>query len=268
LQLTGNFTNFLPATANGLTSIGFPSIFPLSFRFLPSTNLHHCNDIRNSALAFNIVVTSLLFLVLRPRPIILYWCLVGIGFWHVSLFSQVRSNPPEIDAAFGTFLPALFVCYAFWRLAFSVTLHAFVRTPIEATVWYLAPYWAGVLLNVVFNKVPIDRLIASDLKQQPGAITALVIIIIVVFAMVANQIRIIRKTGCLVRYLGWYVLGGLVALVLSRLPGLQLTLHHYILSMVLIPGTALPTRLSAIYQGFLLGMFLNGGFSFVPLAAI
>ena len=28
--------------------------------------------------------------------------------------------------------------------------------------------------------------------------------------------------------------------------------------MALIPGTAFPTRLSAIYQGLLLGMFLNG----------
>ena len=35
-------------------------------------------------------------------------------------------------------------------------------------------------------------------------------------------------------------------------------LHHYIISMVLMPGTGFPTRLSAIYQGFLLSMFLNG----------
>jgi len=88
--------------------------------------------------------------------------------------------------------------------------------------------------------------------------TALVIIIIVVFVIFVNQIRVIRKTGWLPFYIGWYVLGGLVILVLSQLPGLQLRLHHYILAMILIPLTALPTRLSAIYQGFCLGLFLNG----------
>lgn len=176
----------------------------------------------------------------------------------MSLFSQVRSNPPALDQAFGTFLPTLFVAYAFWRLAFRFTLPTFSKAPFERAVWYLAPFWAGVLLNVTFNKIPIDRLTASDLKKRSGAITALVIIVVVVTVMAINQVRVIRKTGWLPHYLGWYVLGGLVTLVLSQLPGLQLRLHHYIIAMILMPATAFPTRLSAIYQGFLLGMFLNG----------
>jgi len=49
-----------------------------------------------------------------------------------------------------------------------------------------------------------------------------------------------------------------VTLVLALLPGLEFRLHHYIISLALFPGTGFPTRLSAIYQGFLLGMFLNG----------
>lgn len=76
--------------------------------------------------------------------------------------------------------------------------------------------------------------------------------------IVINQIRVIRKTGWLPYYAAWYIAGGLVALVLSQLPNLQLRLHHYILAMVFMPGTGFPTRASAVYQGFLLGMFLNG----------
>ena len=53
-------------------------------------------------------------------------------------------------------------------------------------------------------------------------------------------------------------MGGLVVLVISQLPGLQGRIHHYIIAIILMPGTEFPTRLSAIYQGFLLGMFLNG----------
>jgi hypothetical protein len=222
-----------------------------------TATLKRGSDLRQPALAFNVLVTCLLFLVLRPKPIVLFWCLVCIGFWHGSLFSEVRSDPPPLDQAFGTFLPALFVAYAFWRLAFRFTLPAFARAPIEATVWYLPPFWAGVLTNITFKKIPINRLLASDLKQ-PGAMTALAIILVIVTMIVINQARVIRKTGWLPYYLGWYALGGLIILVLSQLPDLWLRLHHYILAMIFMPGTAFPTRLSAIYQGFLLGSFLNG----------
>ena len=258
LALVGNFTDYLPSSANGLTSIGFPTTFPLSFRFLSSTPLHHCEDLRTPALAWNVLVTALIFLVLRPKPIVTFWCLVCIGFWHVALFSEPMGTPPPLDQAFGSFLPALFVCYAFWRLAFRFVLPAFRDAPIEASVWYLPTFWAGVLTNITMDKIPINRLVASDLQQQPGAITALIIIIIIVLVIVINQVRVIRKTGWLPHYLGWYVAGGLVTMVIALLPGLDFRLHHYIISMVLIPGTAFPTRLSAIYQGFLLGMFLNG----------
>ncbi|KAG1875604.1 hypothetical protein DFJ58DRAFT_873175 [Suillus subalutaceus] len=218
VNLVGNFTNYLPTTAFGLSSIGFPSVFPMSFRFSPSNVLTHCTDLRTPALAFNILITCLLFLVLRPRAIITWWCLVCIGFWHIALFSQPQSTPPPLDVAFGAFLPTLFVCYGFWRVA---------------------------------------QLTAADIKQQPGGVVALVIIVLILLVMVVNQMRVIRKTGWLPYYLVWYILGGLVTMVLTLASGLQFRLHHYIISMVLFPGVGFPTRLSAIYQGFLLGMFLN-----------
>ncbi|KAK0456655.1 hypothetical protein EV421DRAFT_1697809 [Armillaria borealis] len=259
LTLIGNYTNFLPTTGHGITSIGFATIFPLSFRFLDYTSLTHCVDYRNPALAFNILVTCLLFLILRPKPLVLYWCLVCIGFWHISLFSQPQSTPPDLSAAFGTFLPALFIAYVFWRLAFRFTLPLYAKAPVEYMVWYLGPYWVGVLSYITLEAaIPINRLTSSDLTKRSGAITALVVIVIIVVVLVLNQVRVIRKTGWLPYYAGWYVVGGLVVLVLALLPGLEIRVHHYIIAMVLIPGTAFPTRLSAIYQGLLLGLFLNG----------
>lgn len=258
VNLVGNFTNYLPTTAFGLSSIGFPSVFPVSFRFSPSNVLTHCTDLRTPALAFNICITCLLFLVLRPKAIVMWWCLVCIGFWHIALFSQPQATPPPLDVAFGAFLPTLFVCYGFWRVAVRFTLPLFANAPFEAMIWYLAPYWTGVLTNLTMDQIPIDRLTAADIKQQPGGVVALIIIVLILLVLVINQIRVIRKTGWLPYYLGWYILGGLVTLVLALLPGLQFRLHHYIISMALFPGIGFPTRLSAIYQGFLLGMFLNG----------
>lgn len=259
IDLPGDFSNFIGSTTNGLSSIGFPSIFPLSFRFIPNTSLKHCNDLRNPVLAFDAIITALLFLLLRPKPIILYWTLVCIGFWHVTLFSQPRSQPPVLSDGFGSFLPALFVAYAFWRLAFRFTLPTFVtQAPLEGTLLYLLPFWVGVLNNLTFDRIPIDRLLPSDIAKRPGGLVAVVIIVIVIIMLGVNQARVFRKTGWLPFYAGWYSAGGLVALVLAFLPGLQLRLHHYILGMVLMPLTAYPTRVSAICQALLLGLFLNG----------
>lgn len=259
LELVANFTDFIPFTAHGLRSIAFPSQFPISFRFAPSTPLTHCTDLRNPALAFNAILTFILFALLRPKPIVLFWSLVCIGFWHVTLFSQPRSNPPDLADAFGTFLPALFVAYAFWRLAFRFTLPTLLsRAPLESAILYLLPYWVTVLNNLTIDRIPISRLTPADIRAQPGGITSLIIIVIVLFFVVLNQIRIIARTGWLPYYLAWYIAGGLVAMVLALLPTLNLRVHHYFIAMVLMPGTAWPTRLNAIYQGFLLGLFLNG----------
>ena len=258
INLVGTFTDYLPTSAFGLSSVGFPSIFPMSFRLSPSEVLTHCADLRTPALAFNILVSCLLFLVLRPTAVVMWWCLVCIGFWHIALFSQPQATPPPLDVAFGAFLPTLFICYAFWRVAVRFTLPAFANAPFEAMILYLAPYWTGVLTNLTMDQIPIEQLTVTDINQQAGGVTALVIIVLILLVLVINQVRVIRKTGWLPYYLGWYVLGGLVALVLALLPGLQFRLHNYIISMVLFPGIGFPTRLSAIYQGFLLGMFLNG----------
>jgi hypothetical protein len=127
---------------------------------------------------------------------------------------------------------------------------------------YLGGFWVGILNNLTFDKLPLSRLTASDLTKRSGAITTLVVILAVVTVLAINQARIIRKTGWLPYYAGWYIAGGLVTLAFALLPGLSLRLHHYILPMIIIPSTAFPTRLSAIYQGLLLGLFLNGTAAF------
>lgn len=133
-----------------------------------------------------------------------------------------------------------------------------MKMPIEGMVWYLLPFWVGVLNNQTFDMLPLDRLVSSDITARPGALTTLIVLIVIVVVIVINQIRVIRKTGWLGHYLFWYVIGGLLVLVLSQLPGLSIRIHHYFIALVLLPGTAFPTRLSAIYQGLLLGLFCNG----------
>ncbi|KIY66161.1 hypothetical protein CYLTODRAFT_378156 [Cylindrobasidium torrendii FP15055 ss-10] len=259
LDLVGEFANFLPTSANGVDSIGFDTVFPLAYRFRDSTSLSHCQDLRNEGLAFNILVTCSLFLLFRPRAIILFWCLICIGFWHISFFSQPQQDPPDISTQFSIFLPALFFGYGIWRMAVRYTMPLYRKAPIEYMVWYLGPYWTSVLTNLTMNNIPFSRLTASDLTKRSGAITALVIIVLIILVLGVNQARVIRKTGWLPYYLGWYIIGGLIVLVIALLPTLELRIHHYILALMILPLTAFPTKLSAIYQGFCIGLFLNGG---------
>jgi hypothetical protein len=205
------------------------------------------------------VVTCILFALLRPSPLALFWGLVCIGYWHISLFSQPRAQPPPISTAFGDFLPLLFVAYAVWRVAFRFVFPLFAaRAPLEAMVLYLGPYWVGVLTNLTFDNIPIDRLLISDIKKRSGGIVSLVVIIVVLVVFALNQVRVIRKTGWLPKYLAWYIIGGFIVLVLALLPNLELRLHHYIIALALLPGTAFPTRISAMCQGVCLGLLLNG----------
>ncbi|KDQ15339.1 hypothetical protein BOTBODRAFT_145116 [Botryobasidium botryosum FD-172 SS1] len=267
LSLTGDHTNFLASTAHDLASTSFPSIFPLSYRFHSSTTLSHCEDLRDFAWAFNVFVTCLLFLVLRPKPVVLYWCIICIGvelfsllaskFWHITFFSDPRDVPPPISDAFGSFLPTLFIAYAFYRCAFRHVLPSFSAAPLERALLYLPTFWMGVYFNFFEYHVPIDRLTA-DAFERPGALFWLFLIIALLVFIIGNQMRVIRETGWLPVYLGNYILGGMILIVLSLLPGLTLRIHHYIFPMMFMPGTAFPTRLSALYQTFLLGMFLNG----------
>jgi len=147
-------------------------------------------------------------------------------------------------------------------MAIRFVLPAFYKMPIEATILYLGPYWVAVLATLTTERIPIDRLTVSDIMARRGGLAAFVIIVLILLVIVINQARVIRQTGWLPYYLGWYLLGGFATLVLALLPTLNLRLHHYILAIILMPGTAFPTRLSALYQGFLLGLFLHGTAAF------
>ena len=128
-------------------------------------------------------------------------------------------------------------------------------------IWYLAPFWAGVLFNILVERIPIDRLLVSDL-QRPGAITALVILCIFCGAVVIAQVWTLRKSGWLLYYLGNYIIAILALIIIATLPGLIFRLHHYFAAIAITPLSAFPTRLSAVIQAFCLGMFLQGAAKF------
>lgn len=154
-------------------------------------------------------------------------------------------------------LPAFFIAIIIWKKVVKRTLSG-LDVPVEKTILWLGGFWIGALSNYTFDWIPISRLTPHDLEQQPGAKLALAIIVGVLVLIALGQIYCFWCEGRLLRYLGLYGLFAVAMLVCLAIPGVNLRIHHYIIGLLLLPGTSMQTRPSLLYQGILLGLFVNG----------
>jgi hypothetical protein len=176
----------------------------------------------------------------------------------------MASDPPSYSdypslasTAVSNFLPAAFISVLIYRFCVRKTLKK-LNAHIEKTILWLGGAWVGALSNVTLEMIPIQRLTPHDLNQQPGAIVALIVIVLVLVAVAIYQAWNFRIEGRLSKYIGLYAGLGVGLLILIAIPGLDLRIHHYILALLLLPGTSLQTRPSLLYQGLLVGLFING----------
>ncbi|WFC99595.1 hypothetical protein MYAM1_002340 [Malassezia yamatoensis] len=257
LQLVGPFSNYTNSTQNGLQSFSFPTTFPVSYQFssVPSKN---CKDTRWKLYVLDTIFSAVIGLIVRPEPLFLLFILAIVGFWHVNLVSELREFPPPVGEAAGDFGPHLFVTYAAWRIALRYVWPAFAQLPLEFGIGTLGLWWIGVLLDVVFANVPLQRLEGSDILQQQGALASLIIIILVVACLGVNQVRVIRKAGYLPKYLSLYVIAGIALGLCTAVPGEGVRLHHYVIGIALLPACGFPTRISLLSSALLFGMYTNG----------
>ncbi|EON62956.1 hypothetical protein W97_02182 [Coniosporium apollinis CBS 100218] len=258
LSLTGTQSQYPSTESHGLRSIAFDSYFPLSFSFLHGTS-SECRDLRWPLLAVSLTFTVLLSLF-TTSPSVFVATLFPALFFHVAL----ASDPPNltdyhaiISLSLGRFLPAAFCLSVLYRYAIRRTLFG-LTAQVERTILWLGGAWVGALNNYTFDKIPIQRLTPHDIHAQPGAIPALIFIVLALFGIALCQAWCLRTEGRLPRFLALYALlgAGLVGLVL--VPGMNVRIHHYILALLLLPGTGMQTRPSLLFQGLLVGLFING----------
>jgi hypothetical protein len=263
LSLVGEKSSYGAAARNGISSVGFDSNFPLSFAFNRSDQVvgaaGQCRDPRWNLLALSIVMTCA-FSLFSSQPATFFAPIFVITYFQVAMASDPPSYngyPDLASTALGSFLPAAFIAYVMYRISIYRTLHG-LKAQIEKTILWVGGLWVGALNNYTLDKIPINRLTPHDLNQQPGAITALVIIVLVLLAIAIYQAWCFRNEGRLLRFLAIYAVLGISLGILSAIPSLDLRIHHYILALLLLPGTALQTRPSLLYQGLLVGLFING----------
>ncbi|KAK3385075.1 hypothetical protein B0H63DRAFT_472307 [Podospora didyma] len=270
VSVIGNYYSYFATSQNGIESIGFDSYFPLSFTVTNDASHVQCDsgqkDPRQLLLSVSLFFTTVLSLFTMSPAILYFVTFVGI-FGHVALVSDPPnvSGPsdiilPSLVSQFvGRLLPAIFCAAIMYFACARRTIQTLVATAqVEKTVLWLGGFWMGALANHTFGWIPLQRLTAHDIEQEPGAKVFLAGIIVAIGLIVIVQAYHFWLEGRLYPYLSLYGLfiGGI--LVCLALPGLKLRIHHYIIALLLLPGTSMQTRPSLLYQGLLLGLFCNG----------
>jgi len=261
VSLVGEHSDFQSTDAHGMKSTAFPASFPRSFTFqkLSGSQAQCPSDSRWGIFAVTAVALVILS-VFTTSPAVFFFSTFFIVFLQTGLVSDPpnKANFHELlSTLFGRLLPAAFVAFILYRYC-AVPLLSDLRAQVEKTVLYLGMCFIGALNNYTFAiLIPIERLTPHDLAQ-PGARTALAIILTTIVVIIISQIHYIRISGNMPRYLALYVMMGLSLLVFVSLPGQRVRIHHYILALLFMPGTAFKTRPGLIYQGLLLGLFING----------
>lgn len=258
VRMVGEKSSYPSVNRNHLKSIGFDSYFPKSFSFVPDSSAQ-CRDLRWPLLGVSLTFTILLSLFTTAPSAFFPSIFVGV-FLHVAL----ASDPPSladyyalVSICLGRLLPASFCMYAVYRFAVTRTLHG-LDAQVEKTVLWLGGCWVGALNNYTFDKIPIERLTPHDLQNQPGAVPALIIVVLCLFSIALLQAWCLRVEGRLPKYLGIYGIFVGSLLLLVAVPKMNVRIHHYILGLLLVPGTSMQTRPSLLFQGILVGLFING----------
>ncbi|KAI5964912.1 uncharacterized protein KGF55_001983 [Candida pseudojiufengensis] len=254
-------------------SISFKSFFKSSFFFknLKSgggDQFVQCTDPRIIILIINILLG--IPIVYLSNGAVTYWVTNIVGFWTICLATDPpinvdATNPQDfaylISIGLERFLPTCSILYILWHFSTKRTLSATsdVKISYLSRLFLFYPlFWLGVLNNVTFDRLPVDRLTVNDLKEQSGAILAVSGIIITITTCGFIQAYKIWLSGRFKKYLLIYSIFVIGLIFLAGIPGLTLRVHHYILAMLLIPGCATRGRTALMFQGILLGLFLSG----------
>ncbi|KAJ4145522.1 hypothetical protein LMH87_004370 [Akanthomyces muscarius] len=258
VKLVGRQQDFVSTDRNGITSVSFDSYFPQAFQFVKVDC--HATDARFSILALSVVFTAVLGLFTASPAAFFFPTFVG-AFWTVGMATDMPSYT-TVAALFsnilGKFVPAMFTGWVIYdKMGVRRTLKG-LTAQVEKIVLWLGACWVGALDNYTLDFIPIQRLNGHDLAQQPGARAALAIIVIALFFIIVFQAWCFRQEARFNKYIKVYaifVAGIILSLIL---PGLNLRIHHYVLALLLLPGTSMQTRPSLLYQGLLVGLFING----------
>lgn len=266
LQWIGPHSEF-PSTlsADGkMSSMAFDTVYPVNFRFIRE-ECGQCRnkDIREWHIAVNVAFVFLIA-YFATSPGYFLFSLVAIGYWTVVL----ASNPPWSEESVGNetevfslglgrFLPCMLSTMYIYQFA-TRPLMTNMQAHLTRAVLFGTAFVMGILENYVFGRIPVDRLMIQDLRDQSGALIAFLIIVVIVGTIIISQAYMFWVSGKFQAYFPLYCAQALALMLFCAVPHETLRIHHYILALLLLPGTCLQTGPSVFYQGLLLGLYVSG----------
>ncbi|KAL3237950.1 uncharacterized protein RNJ42_00648 [Nakaseomyces bracarensis] len=267
VKMTGSQLSFPSRRGKYRTgfSVAMDSFFPGSYTFkdIKDGIASGCYDPRTAVVVSNILIGLPVFYFYDS--LVGYWVINIVGYWTLTLALDppLLTDPHDpasvyelISVGFQRLLPLCFILYVLWKAAVKRTLED--GSPLAKMLLWYPTFWLGVMNNVTFDRLPVDRLTAKDLKEQAGAMTAVGSIFATILTCAVIQAYSLWKSGRFQKYFKIYItfIGGLI--FLSTLSGLNLRIHHYILGMLLVPGCATRGASAYLFQGILLGLVLSG----------
>lgn len=262
VKVVGKRSSYSSTFRNGMESVSFDSYFPMSYVFEETVQCK-ARDMRWSLLVVSVVFTTGLSLFTTSPSLFFFTAFTGI-FWHVGLVSDPPNHSSFRDLLtiiIGKYVPVMFVAWVIYdKMAVRRTLNG-LTAQVEKTILWLGACWVGALDNYTLSpNIPISRLNAHDINQQPGGVLALMVIVFVLFLIVLKQIWFFRQEARLIPYGKLYLglVGGVLFCLFLKMWDLNLRLHHYFLALLLLTGTSMQTRPALLYQGLLIGLFING----------
>lgn len=260
-------------------SIEFDSFFPTSYVFSElESKVSHCKDPRLVVLFLNIVLG--LPIVILGSSTVFIWVIMSVGFWTITL----ATDPPTlvdpasletfyelISLSLGRFLPTCFVMYFLWEVSIKRTFskpqeeninpaddQTPTGSPMSRLIFWYPFFWLGVLNNITFDRLPVDRLTLKDLKAQPGALLTVSVFAVIIVVCVVTQAYLVWLSGRFNKLIKVYIMMFAALFAIAWIPGLTLRIHHYIFALMFIPGCSTRGRTAYVFQGLLLGLFLSG----------
>lgn len=269
VSMQGSQTNFPSQEGKHNThySVAFNSFFPSSFVFKSYLDgiATGCTDPRAIVVTMNVLFGLPIFYLYES--IIGYWIITIVGYWTLLLALDPPllvdpHNPASayelLSLGFQRLLPLCFVLYVEWKSSIKRTLEDTNASPLlKIIIWY-PMFWLGVMNNITFDRLPVDRLTPTDLREQKGAATAVGCIILTILVCAIIQAYALWRSGRFRKFFKIYISFILGLVLLSQLPGLNLRIHHYILGAILVPGCATRNLSAYLFQGILIGLILSG----------
>lgn len=273
-------------------SVEFGGFFPYLYYFKSIvSHVTLCYDPRLLVLLVNILLG--IPVVFLGSGAAFFWIMATVGFWTISLATDppilVEPQDPQsfydlISLSLERFLPTCFVLFCLWTVSVKRTFgklddytrlstleddnevsenftvqptHASYSSLARVLLWYPF-FWLGILNNITFDRLPVDRLTWHDLQVQPGALMTVLVVGSILVCCIVAQAYFVWLSGRFWKLILVYGMMFASLVFFANLPGLSLRIHHYIFALMFIPGCSTRGKTAYAFQGILLGLFLSG----------